>query len=313
MIKIFKSYREYTDSGFGTIVENQPDRLVNHDGSLNVVKTGLGFFEHLSFFHELIRMSWWKFNLIVIFSYVTINIFFGLIFWWIGMDGIDIPHTGKFIEDFMHAFYFSAQTFSTVGYGRINPLNHFANMVAVVEMLVGMMYLALAAGLLYGRFSRPVSKIIFSENAIIAPYKGGKGLMFRMANAKNNLIVDVGVQVLLTMIVDDKGKRSRKFFQLDLERTKINMLALTWTVVHPVDENSPLRNFTEKDLLQADAEILILVNGMNDTFSQVIHARTSYKSEDIVWGVKFASAYQGRKKKTVVNMNLISSFVKMED
>jgi inward rectifier potassium channel len=308
VIKLFKSFKEYTDTGFSAVPEGQPERLLNQDGSLNVKRTGLGYFTHLSVFRELIEMKWWKFNLIVIASYLIINVFFALIYLWIGVEGLNVRNTDNETNDFLNAFYFSAQTFSTVGYGRENPVNHTANLVAVFEMLIGMMYLALAAGLLYGRFSRPVSKIIFSENALISPYKGGKGFMFRLSNAKNNLLIEVEVQVLLSMKVQDNDKEVRKFYQLELERTKINMLALSWTVVHPIDGKSPIENFTELDLKEADPEYLVFVTAINDTNSQLIHARTSYKYQDIVWGAKFSTIFEERGKKTIVNIDRINEF-----
>jgi len=308
---IYKSFKEYTDSGFSTTTDQQPDRLINQDGSLNVKRTGLGFFTHFSVFHELIRMKWWKFNLIVFFSYLIINVFFALIYLGIGVEGLNVKNTDSETNDFLNAFYFSAQTFSTVGYGRENPVNLSANLIAVGEMLAGMMYLALAAGLLYGRFSKPVSKMIFSENALIAPYMDGKGLMFRMSNAKNNLLIEVDVQVLMTMKVKDKGTDVRKFFQLELERSKINMMALTWTVVHPIDKNSPLNELSEQEFIDSDPELLIMVNAINDTNSQLIHARTSYKYQDIIWGAKFSQIFEGRNKKTIVNMARINEHVKI--
>lgn len=311
MIKFFRSFKEYTDSGFGTNPEDQPERLVNKDGSLNVIRTGMGLFEHLSIFHELIRMRWWKFNVLVILSYVAINLLFATIYWLLGLKGLGLMETGDFTDDFLHAFYFSAQTFSTVGYGRINPVDHAPSIVAVIEMLIGMMYLALAAGLLYGRFSRPVFRIIFSRNTLVAPYRGGKGLMFRMSNAKNNLIIDVEVQWLLTMKIEENGKKVRKFYQLELERTRINMLALTWTVVHPIDENSPINGFSQQDLMDGDAEFLVIVKGMNDTVSQTIHARTSYKAEDIIWNAKFSNIYHGVNKKTIVRIDQIGKYDKV--
>jgi inward rectifier potassium channel len=305
---IFKSFKEYTDSGFSSTTAEQPERLINQDGSLNVKRTGLGFFTHLSVFHELIRMKWWKFNFIVLISYISINIFFALIYLWVGVEGLNVKNTDNEANNFLNAFYFSAQTFSTVGYGRENPVNLSANLIAVAEMLAGMMYLALAAGLLYGRFSRPVSKIVFSENALISPYREGEGLMFRMSNAKNNLLIEVEVKVLLTMKVKDKDREIRKFYQLDLERTKINMMALTWTVVHPIDSKSPLQNLSEKDLFESDPEFLVIVNAINDTNSQHIHARTSYKSKDIIRGVKFSQIFEGRDKMTIVNIDRINEF-----
>jgi inward rectifier potassium channel len=253
-------------------------------------------------------MKWWKFNMLVIISYLAINLFFGGCYWIMGIDGLGLVEKGVFVEDFLQAFYFSAQTFSTVGYGRINPVDHSSSLIAVVEMLIGMMYLALAAGLLYGRFSRPVSRIIFSKNALVAPYRDGWGLMFRLSNAKNNLILDVEVQWLLTMKIEEDGKKIRKFYQLNLERTRINMLALTWTVVHPIDDNSPVNGFSQEDLLEADAEFLVIVKGMNDTFSQTIHARTSFKAEDIIWNAKFSNIYHGINKKTIVRVDQIGKY-----
>jgi inward rectifier potassium channel len=143
VIKLFKSFKEYTDTGFSTIPDGQPERLINQDGSLNVKRTGLDFFAHFSVFHSLIHMKWRKFNLIVIASYLIINLLFATIYLWIGVEGLNVKNTENETHDFLNAFYFSAQTFSTVGYGRENPINHTANLVAVMEMLVGLMYLAL--------------------------------------------------------------------------------------------------------------------------------------------------------------------------
>jgi len=312
VIRLFKSFKEYKDTGFSTIPEGQPYRLINQDGTLNVKRTGLGFFAHFSVFRELIEMGWWKFNLMVIASYLFINVFFALIYLWIGVEGLNVKNTNNETNDFLNAFYFSAQTFSTVGYGRENPLNHSANLVAVFEMLIGMMYLALAAGLLYGRFSRPVSKIIFSENMLVSPYREGKGLMFRFSNAKSNLLIEVEVQVLMSMNVVDDGNHIRKFYQLDLERKKINMLAMTWTVVHPIDGNSPLQNLSKADLLESDPEFIVFVNAINDTNSQLIHARTSFKNSEIIWGAKYSSIYKTRKTRTEVSIDKISSFDKFD-
>lgn len=310
MINIFKTYKEYKDTGFSTVPEGQPERLINPDGSLNVKRTGLSFFAHFSVFHELIQMKWWKFNLIVVTSYVVINVFFALIYLWIGVEGLSVRNTENEMHDFLNAFYFSAQTFSTVGYGRENPVSHATNLVAVVEMLVGLMYLALAAGLLYGRFSKPVSKIIFSKNAIIAPYLDGKALMFRFSNAKNNLLIDVEVQLLMTMNVKEKGKEIRKFFELELERKHINMLAMSWTVVHPLDDNSPIKDMSEQDLRESDPEFLVLVSAVNDTNSQLVHSRTSYKSKEIIWGAKFSSIFEKKLNNILVHVNEINKHVR---
>ena len=305
-----KRVEEYKYSGFGSKTDHQPERLINKDGSVNVEKTGLRFFDHFSVFHFLVTTKWLTFNLLVIVSFVSLNILFGLIYWYNGIDEIGIRHDTN-IEDLLESIYFSAQTFSTVGYGRANPGSHFANFVAFLEMLVGMMYLALAAGLLFARFSRPVAKIVFSNKAIVAPYKEGKGFMLRLSNAKRNLLLDVEAKVLLVMNKIEDGIEVRKFYDLTLEMSKINMLALSWTLVHPIDENSPLIDFNNKSLDESKAEFMVLIKGYNNTLSQSVHARTSYKNYDVEWDAKFAPIFKNKNGKAIVAVDKIGKYEKL--
>ncbi len=307
-VNIFKKFKEYNDTGFSSKTDNEPVRLINQDGSLNVKRIGLKFFDHFSFFHELVKMRWTVFNSIVVLSYIGINLFFGIVYWIIGLKNVGLVNSGSIVHDFMNAFYFSAQTFSTVGYGRTYPVTTAANLVAIFEMLVGMMYIALAAGLLFARFSRPVSKVVFSKNSIVAPYRDSKGLMFRISNAKNNLLLDVSVRVFLSFKVTENGSEVRKFANLNLERSKIDMLTMSWTIVHPIDENSPLSGFTEKDLQDSNAEIMVLITGINDTFSQPIHSRFSYKYNEVVWNVKFDPIFETKKGKTIVYLDRLGAY-----
>ena len=308
--KFSKLFNEYKYSGFGNKTDHQPERLVNQDGSVNVKRTGLSFFDHFSVFHFLVTTNWLTFNLLVITSYILINILFGITYWSIGIDEIGIKHDSE-IEDLLESIYFSAQTFSTVGYGRANPGSHLANFVAFSEMLVGMMYLALAAGLLFARFSRPVAKIIYSKNALIAPYKDGNGFMFRLSNAKANLLLDVEVKVLLSLTIAENGKKVRKFYDLELEMSMINMLALSWTVVHPIDENSPLIDIDKDTFDQSQAEFMVLLKGFNNTLSQSVHSRTSYKNNDVVWDAKFSSIFKNDHGKAIVAINKIGEYEKI--
>jgi inward rectifier potassium channel len=178
-------------------------------------------------------------------------------------------------------------------------------------MLVGMMYLALAAGLLFARFSRPVAKIIFSKKAVIAPYREGIAFMFRLSNAKANLLLDVEVKLLLVMNKFENGQEVRKFYDLLLEMDKINMLALSWTVVHPIDENSPLDQIKENELASSKAEFMVLIKGLNNTLSQQVHARTSYKPENVEWNAKFSPIFSDNKGKTVIAMDKIGKYEKL--
>jgi inward rectifier potassium channel len=301
---------EYKNSGFGSKTTNQPYRLINQDGTVNVKKTGLRFFDHFSIFHFLVTTNWLTFNLLVIGSYFIINLIFGVIYWRIGIADIGIDHTDA-LDDLLESIYFSAQTFSTVGYGRANPGSHTANLLAFAEMLTGMMYLALAAGLLFARFSRPVAKIVFSKQAIIAPYKSGKALMFRLSNAKTNLLLDVEVKLLLVINKNEKDGKSRRFYDLPLEMEKINMLALSWTVVHPLDEQSPVQGFKEEELKNHEAEFMVLIKGYNNTLSQQVHARTSYKPENIVWNARFVPIFSGKKGKTNIAIDQLGDYEKI--
>ncbi len=310
-MNIFRKYNEYNDTGFSSKADQEPYRLINQDGTVNVRRTGLSFFDHFSFFHELVKMRWATFNGIVFLSYFIINSIFGMIYWAIGVEHLGLHSTGSQWHDFLNSFYFSAQTFSTVGYGKVSPVGYIDNFVSMLEMLVGMMYIALAAGLLFARFSRPVAKVVYSKRAIIAPYRGGNGFMVRISNAKKNLLINVSVRVFLTMKIRENNTEIRKFLDLNLERKHIDMLAESWTIVHPIDQDSPLSGFTQNDLIESDAEFLVLINGINDTFSQPIHSRTSYKFNEIIWNARFDPIFEMINGKSIVNLDKLGNYTTM--
>ncbi len=188
MVKIFlKQFDEYKFSGFGTKTDHQPERLINSDGSVNVEKKGLGFFDHFSVFHFLVSTNWFTFNLLVIASYISINILFGIIYWSIGIDEIGVRHETE-LEDFFESIYFSAQTFSTVGYGRANPGSHLANFVAFSEMLSGMMYLALAAGLLFCKIFEACCQNSLWKKSTNCSIQGWKRVYVQIVKCKNKSI-----------------------------------------------------------------------------------------------------------------------------
>jgi inward rectifier potassium channel len=155
-----------------------------------------------------------------------------------------------------------------------------------------LMVFAIATGLLYGRFSRPSARIIYSKNAIVAPYQDGTSLQFRIANARSNTLMNMEARVLLMTVDSSNGELKRNFIDLPLERPKIYFFALTWTIVHPIDSSSPFFGKTREDLAKLSAEVLVLIQGFDDTFSQVVHARYSYRHDEIVWGAKFAPAFK---------------------
>lgn len=288
--KLFTSIK---NTGFGEQASQQDERLINKDGSFNVRKKGLGFFGQLSYYHALITMSWFHFLLLVFAAYIVINLFYASLYWFIGLDQLTGLDGQSLDEKFIEAFYFSTQTFTTVGYGKISPVGAGAGMVAAIESLNGLMAFALVTGLVYGRFAKPVEKIIFSEKALVSPYRGGRGLMFRIVNARKNQLTEVEVQVIASMVDYTRNNGMRKFYQLDLEINRINMFAMSWTIVHPIGEESPFFGMTEKAIRESDAEIMILIKAFDDTSSQMIHVRSSYKYHDIEWGAKFVNMFNG--------------------
>lgn len=255
-------------------------------------------------------MPWWQFNLLIVGSYICINLIFAELYCLIGLDQLGGTIGTSVYENFLEAFYFSCQTFSTVGYGRINPTGHEASMVASFESLTGLMSFALATGLLYGRFSRPKATLLYSENAIIAPYKDISALMFRIANARENQLVECEAQVLLSINIMEKDYPVRKFFPLKLEREKVTGLSMSWTIVHPIDNESPLNSWGQQDYKDAEAEFVFIFKAFDVTYSQQVHTRYSYHHEEIVWGVKFVPMYHPSPdgKDTILELNKIGAY-----
>jgi inward rectifier potassium channel len=298
------------DLGFGTqpVIKSQP--VINKDGTINVKRTGLPFFTTTNNYHSLITMSWRKFWLIVFTCYFTVNIIFALVYFSLGPDVLDGKSGNTNFDRFMDAFFFSAQTISTVGYGHISPRGMIPNTIAALESMMGLLAFALATGLLYGRFSRPSAKIMYSSNVLIAPYKdGGTGLMFRLANERRNILIDLEMEVVFSYNDEENGKTVRKFFQLELERKRVSILTLNWTIVHPLDENSPIKDITPEELQKTQAGLTVSLKTFDDTFSQTVHSRTSYQFDNFVWGAKFKPAFERDETgRVVLDLSSISAY-----
>ncbi|HNP49050.1 MAG TPA: ion channel [Bacteroidia bacterium] len=307
--KIFKQ-DEFRELGFGNKVVESNQRLMNKDGSSNVRRTGLPFFKSMSIYQTLITMPWWKFNLIVFFFYITVNLFFALIYYFVDPSHLNGMVYENEMQKFSEVFFFSAQSLTTVGYGRLNPTGYFDSTLASIESLIGLLGFALATGLLYGRFSRPVAKILFSHNILVSPYKGISALMFRVANRTKSELVDIQANVVLSYVINDNERPVRKFSNLKLELTKVTLLSTSWTIVHPIDEESPLYGWKEEDFRKNDLEVLALLQAYEETFAQTVHTRTSYTNEELIYGAKFQSIMQaGPKGSVIVTLDKIDDSV----
>jgi inward rectifier potassium channel len=278
--------------GFGSNAKGKSARFVNKDGSFNVKRSGLSALQNLHIYHSLIEMSWLKFAMVTLSFYTLINILFAFLYVIVGVQHLVGIIGNTFIDKFWEAFFFSAQTLTTVGYGRISPEGFIASMIAAIESMVGLMGFAIITGILYGKFSRPTARILFSEQAIIAPYRGINAFEFRIVNQRKNQLIEVEVQVLLSMNKLVDGQRKGVFLDLPLESKRVNFFPLPWTIVHPIDENSPIYGYNSQDLIDADAEIIIMVKAYDDSFSQNIYKRYSYTAAEILWGAKFNIIYK---------------------
>lgn len=296
---------DFDDLGLSTSITLE-GRFILPNGELNIERRGGSQWRELNIYQWLIDMPWWEFLLLVLISYVVSNTFFALLFMSCGMDALSGVEVGSWLENFANAFFFSVQTFTTVGYGSVSPRGWDANIIAALNALFGLMSFALATGLFFARFARPRASIRFSEKALIAPYKEINGFMFRVVNLRSNQLMDIEAILVLTWLEDAGDKRVRQFRRLELERQKIQMMPLNWTVVHPIDDKSPLYEKDLEDLKQMDAEFIIVLKGYDDTFAQNVHVHYSYKPTEMQYGVKFSRMYHVNKSgKTVLEIDKI--------
>jgi inward rectifier potassium channel len=265
-------------------------RIINKDGQFNVKRKGVNWRDIHPYLY-MINVPWPVFFLYVFSGYLAMNLVFALIYWLNGAQHLTGAEPPTEYGSFVNAFFFSAHTLTTVGYGNMFPQGLAANAIAAVEALFGLMTFALATGLLFGRFSRPAARLGFSEHMIVAPYSDGTSLQFRVANRRSNNLMELEARMLLMTVEAMEGELRRKYQELPLERQNVLFLPLTWTIVHPVDDASPLYGKTPDDLKRTQAEFLILIKGFDDTFYQTLHTRHSYRHDEIVWGANFSPAF----------------------
>jgi inward rectifier potassium channel len=266
-------------------------RAINRDGTFNVRRRGISWRDFHPYL-QLISIGWPSFIAFAIGSYLVLNTVFACIYWAIGSNQLQGADASTATARFMNVFFFSAQTLTTVGYGGIIPRGLAANIVASIEAMFGVFGFALGTGLLFGRFSKPSSKIEFSANALVAPYQDITALQFRVVNRRPNVLTELEARVMLMTVTRSDGGPKRDYEVLPLERQGIYFFPLTWTVVHPINSESPLFGKTREDLELLQAEVLILLKGYDDTFSQMVNARYSYRYDEFVWNARFTPAFE---------------------
>jgi inward rectifier potassium channel len=301
------------DTGFANTGNASGPRFINRDGSFNLRKRGWPFWKRFSLYYSMISMPLWKFACTILVFFIGANLFFTVIYLLVGSaEFTGLIATGGWAL-YKEIYFFSTETFTTVGYGRVNPIGDGANLVASFEAMCGFLSFAVVTGLIYGRFARPRAHLAFSDHAIVAPYRGGSALMFRFVCYKqDHALTDVTVQVNMAMLFNENGNSHYRYYELPLERSKIESLPMNWTVVHPINESSPLLGLSIDDMKAADLEIYVLVRGFNDVYSNTVLQRTSYTYNEIKRDKKFVPMYEETEDGTMLELHKLSKFVAVE-
>lgn len=303
------------NTGFGSNAASYGGRFISKNGYANVRKSGVGFFDSISWYHTMLNIPRWKFMFIILLFYFLVNCFFAALYLFIGIEHLDGARVYTPWDKFGQAFFFSIQTLTTVGYGHISPTGFFASMVAAVEALFGLLSFAIATGLFYGRFSMPKAHILFSKEALIAPYKENqKALMIRLTPYKNANLTDVEARFTLGIQAQESRGSSNQFYNLELELDKINSLNLSWTLVHPITIDSPLYEFTEQDYAGIKGELIVFIKAFDDMFSNTVVKRTSYTFDEFVYGAKFEPMFSRNEDntKTILHIDKLNAYQKVE-
>jgi inward rectifier potassium channel len=281
-----------SDLGFGRVVSEQRQlRLLNRDGSFNVQRRGRGLHAFLAY-SNLVTTTWGRFFLFVAAVYLTLNGCFALLYDAFGPNGLVSTINTGIESPFLKAFFFSIHTSATIGYGSIVPVGIATNILVALESVVSLLGLAVVTGLVFARFSRPVADILFSQKAVMSWIGNRRAFQFRIINTRNNQIIDLHVRLLVSRFeLNASGTSVRRYYPLSLERESVVFFPLSWTIVHTIDEKSPLYGVTQDELCASGAEFLILLTGMDETFSQIVNARSSYRASEIIWDAKFSDIF----------------------
>jgi inward rectifier potassium channel len=281
-----------SDLGFGHVVAQAVrGRFLNRDGRPNSKKYGLGGQRAERFHLAALEAGWPTFFLWLLGLLLLINGCFALAYLALGDGALRGTEQVGLADPFLRAFSFSVATFTTTGGGAIYAYGPTAHWLAILESFVGPITLVLAFGVLIAKLTRPRMRIGFSDSAVVAPYEGGRGLMFRIVNLSQSELSDVQMRVNLAWFEEINGKRERNFHELALERSSVEFFTLHWTVVHPITAGSPLAGATPESLASSQAEFLIFVNALEQTFSSRVSTRSSYLWDELRWDVKFASIF----------------------
>ncbi len=280
---------------------------MNSDGSFNINRVNKRT-NILDTYHYLINITWTRFFLLAIVAFTAVNVLFALIYLLIGVDQIMVP-TNNVLENFITALFFSAQTLTTLGYGYLAPNGMLSGFISSFEAFLGLSMFAFLTGLIYGRFSKPKASIRFSENLIFRDFNTTKALMFRLVNNRSNVMIKPKATVTLALSkLNNKNEYKRSFYNLKLEREQINYLPTTWTIVHEIDQDSPLIEYKNEELNLLNAELVVMITYFDQSFNQEVHQIHAYNFKDLKLNYKFNPAfYYDKDGKLILDFDKIDS------
>lgn len=283
-------------------------RLLNPDGTFNIDRKGVSA---ANIYERILHFSWTKIIFSFLLFYFVVNAFFAVLFLACGTESVNGMESGTLLEEYFGMLFFSIQTFTTVGYGHLNPVGPATNFIASVVAFVGLISFALLTGLSFAKFSKPEPHIQFSNIFLLGPNphkKNKPSIQFRMINTSKNQLIDMEARVTLTWLEEMDGSLRRKFERLDLEVESIHLFPLNWTVIHMINKMSPLYGLTVEQMIERHMELLILVKGFDDTYSQKVHSKRSYSFADLIKGAKFIPMYEYKATKTLLHLSKIDKY-----
>jgi inward rectifier potassium channel len=261
-------------------------RAMREDRSLRVRSLGRAGSNVADFYHQMLRFTWPQLMLFFTAGFVALNLVFACLY---SLDPNGVSRSADPVQapPFWRDFFFSVHTVATIGYGNVYPVSLYTNIVVVVEITLGVLFFALATGIAFARFSRPTARVLFSNVAVVTDWDGVPTLMFRVANQRHNFVFEARANVSVLMDETVDGILMRRFQDLELVRSATPVFALTWTVMHRIDERSPLAPWLAESAGPADAEIIVVLSGTDGRTGQTIYSRWAYSQCDICWGTRF--------------------------
>ncbi len=296
----------HEDSGFGRSFSSKSERVLTSKNEFNIDRIGT---PAISLFHELLQLNWSYILILIFVFYLLINFLFAGIYFLIGPEGLQGMNVGNDLSNFMQCYFFSVQTFTTVGYGALHPTGFWSSAVAGIEALCGLLTFAIITGLVYSKFSKPNFKFLYSEKLLIAPYKDGSGAMFRVVNPHRQKLLDIEATMIYTYF--PKGQNTRFFRTLELEIKKISMFPISWTINHPITDQSPLYGLKQADFKEMKVEFITLLSAYDEESGRTIKKLNSYHYSEIECNAKFLPMVGYENGKTLLFLNKVSEYQKL--